>query len=86
MSKKSKRNRAKKSNLGKGIESQVGLAKGQMPAHTLTESKVATASPESSKYVALSERYQYVMPELKIISLIAGILFLILIVLSFVLR
>ncbi len=86
MSKKSKRNRAKKSNLGKGIKSQVGLATGQMPAHTLTESKVATASPESSKYVALSERYQYVLPELKIIILVAGILFLILIVLSFVLR
>ena len=86
MSKKSKRNKAKQKNLDKGIKSQVGLAAGQMPAHTLTESKVAAASPESSKYAAIAERYQYVLPELKIISLIAGILFLILVVLSFVLR
>jgi hypothetical protein len=85
MSKKSKRNRAKQRNPDTRIKSQVGLATGQMPGHTLTESKVTAASPESSKYAALSKQYQYVLPELKIISLIAGILFLILIVLSFVL-
>jgi hypothetical protein len=57
----------------------------RVPA-TTQESKVVASPSDVSPYATLSSRYQYVLPELKSIGIIAGILFLILIILSFVLR
>ena len=85
MSKKSKRNRARKRNLNQHIKSNVGVATEQTNTYTQSAPQAAVLTPESSKYKLLSERYQYVLPELKIIGVISGIIFLILIVLSFVL-
>jgi len=85
MSKKSKRNKAKKRNLDQRAKSRVGLKAEKTPAFSSTDKKVVEVSSESSKYQALSQRYQYVLPELKVIGVISGIIFIVLIVLSFVL-
>ena len=85
MSKKSKRNKAKKRNLDQRAKSRVGLQAEKTPAFSSTEKKVVEVSSESSKYQVLSQRYQYVLPELKVIGVISGIIFIVLIALSFVL-
>ena len=85
MSKKSKRNKAKKRYLDRQVKSRVGLTVEKTPAFSSTDIKVVEVSSESSKYQALSQRYQYVLPELKVIGVISGIIFIVLIVLSFIL-
>jgi len=86
MSKKSKRNRARKKNLNQRINISVAPGREQIPAYSLVAPKAATDSSEASKYKILSERYKYVLPELKVISVISGIIFLVLFLLSFLLR
>ena len=86
MSKKSKRNRTRKKNLNQRIGTNVAVAREQMPVYSSATPQTSAGSSELSKYKILSERYQYVLPELKVIGIISGIIFLILIILSFLLR
>ena len=86
MSKKSRRARAKQRSLDRRIQAKPGLVAECTPTSTSPDSKVLAPSSETSPYAALSSRYQYVLSELKSIGIIAGILFVILIILAFVLR
>ena len=74
MSKKSKRNRGRKRNLNQRIKSNVGVATEQTHTYSQAAPKAVVVSPESSKYKVLAERYQYVLPELKVIGIISGVL------------
>ena len=83
MAKKSRRARAKHQNGGR-------LPKGERSEHaqaskSTLESRVSLPSVESSPSSAQATRYQYVLPELRRIGIIAGTLFLVLIVLTFIL-
>ena len=85
MSKKSKRNKVKKRNLDQRTKSNVGLTAEKTPASSSTYRKVVEETSDSSKYQVLSQRYEYVLPELKVIGIISGIIFIVLIALSFIL-
>jgi len=85
MSKKSKRARARQRHLDRRLPPSTGLTTAHTSTTTMQDSKALTSS-EESPYVALSSRYRYVLPELRIIGIISGVLFFILIILSFVLR
>ncbi|MBM3166066.1 MAG: hypothetical protein FJZ83_00935 [Chloroflexi bacterium] len=85
MSKKSKRARARQRSLDRRLQPSSRVVAERTPA-TVQDSKSLAAPSGESLYAALSSRYQYVLPELRGIGIIAGILFLALIILSFVLR
>jgi hypothetical protein len=85
MSKRSRRARARQKSLDRRMQMRSGVMTERTTA-TTQESRVVASASEVSPYAALSSRYQYVLPELKSIGIIAGILFLILIILSFALR
>jgi hypothetical protein len=55
------------------------------PAEPKLESKAAVPSVEPAVSSAQATRYQYILPELRLIGIISGALFLILIILTFVL-
>jgi len=83
MSKKSKRAKAKRrtaANLAKKRPIE------RVPIRPATpESKASVPSVQSSLSSVQTTRYQYVLPELRRIGIIAGALLLILIVLTFIL-
>ena len=83
MAKKSRRTRAKQP-----IGSKAAIKKVErhiQPSTSTPAPKVSVTSVASSAALAQANRYQYVLPELRRIGIIAGVLFLILIVLTFVL-
>ena len=84
MTKKSRRARA---NQPIGSKSAIKKVERHIQPSTSTSGpKVSVTSVESSAaLLAQANRYQYVLPELRRIGIIAGVLFLILIVLTFVL-
>jgi hypothetical protein len=55
------------------------------PAEPKLEPKVAVPSVEPAISSVQATRYQYIIPELRLIGIISGVLFIILIVLTFVL-
>jgi hypothetical protein len=55
------------------------------PAVTKLEPKAAVPSVEPAVLPVQATRYQHIIPELRLIGIIAGILFILLIVLTFVL-
>ena len=55
------------------------------PAEPEPEPKAAAPSVESTIFSAQATRYRYILPELRHIGIIAGVLLIILIVLTFVL-
>jgi hypothetical protein len=83
MGKKSRRARAKHRAGGK-LAKRVP-AQRIHPSEPKLEFKAATPSIRPAFSSAQATRYQYVLPELRRIGIIAGVLFLILIILAFVL-
>ena len=83
MSKKSRRARARMRNFGPLTKA----AQGEQPqvSKPVPTSKTLAPSIESSSALAKMSQHQYVLPELKRIGIIAGVLLLILVVLTFVL-
>ena len=85
MAKKSRRAKAKhRARVAKAVE------EGRLQPLTSLPAKVQSTAQVSSKVQAtkvqdLTSRYQYVMPEVKRIGIIAGAIILVLIILSFVL-
>jgi len=55
------------------------------PAEPKLEPKAAVSSIEPAISSAQTARYQYILPELRLIGIISGVLFIILIILAFVL-
>jgi hypothetical protein len=55
------------------------------PAEPKLEPKAAVSSVESAISPAQTTRYQYILPELRLIGIISGVLFVILIVLACIL-
>ena len=90
MPKKSRRSKAKQhANLAKPIQERHPQQLEPTTAEP-RELKPATARPQSPARIShevqdFTSRYQYVMPELKLIGILAGSIMLILIILSFVL-
>lgn len=83
MAKKSRRARAKHRAGGKLAKR--GTVENVPAAKLILEPRAAAPSVSSSPSIATMSRYQYVIPELKRIGIIAGALFLILIILTFIL-
>ncbi|HEX75494.1 MAG TPA: hypothetical protein G4O12_02800 [Dehalococcoidia bacterium] len=83
MPKKSRRTRAKYRAAGKLAKG--GAGKHIPPQKPTSEPKTSVSSVEPSPSPAQVARYQYVLPELRRIGIIAGALCLILIVLTFIL-
>jgi hypothetical protein len=89
MGKKSRRARARarakvKQRAGGEVAKSI-TAERIYPAETKLESKVAVPSGEPAVSSAQATRYQYILPELRLIGIISGALLIILIVLTFVL-
>ena len=84
MAKKSRRARAKKP---AGNKSTIKKVEGHIqPSKSASIPKVPVSSVESlAALSAQANNYRYILPELRRIGIISGILFLILIVLTFVL-
>ncbi len=85
MAKKSKRAKAKyrarvASRAQEEHPQQLEPSPAEVPSTTRVSPKM-----QSSKVQDLSSRYQYVMPELKRIGIIAGVIIIVIIILSFVL-
>jgi hypothetical protein len=55
------------------------------PAEPKLESKAAVPSVEPAVSSAQATRYQYILPELRLIGIISGALFIIIIILTFLL-
>ena len=55
------------------------------PAEPKLEPKAAAPSVEPAVSSAQTARYQYILPELRLIGIISGVLFIILVILAFVL-
>ncbi len=80
MPKKSRRTKAKhRTRVAKAAQEGRSQQPGPLPAELQSPTRV------SPKAQDLTSRYQYVMPEIKRISIIAGAIILVLIILSFVL-
>jgi hypothetical protein len=80
MAKKSRRAKAKhRARVAKAVEEQRLQQPGPMPT------KVQSASRVPLKAQDLNSRYEYVIPEVKRIGIIAGAIILVLIILAFVL-
>jgi hypothetical protein len=84
MSKKSRRARAKRRAGGQGAQT-LRSERVQVPK-SIAASKATTPLVEPARSLVKPAQYQHVLPELRRIGIIAGALFLILIVLTFVLR
>jgi len=83
MSKKSRRARAKRRNFGQ-LPRTVQSERPQV-SKLVTASKILAPSVEPSLFSVKVGQHQYVLSELRHIGIIAGALFLVLIVLTFVL-
>jgi len=80
MPKKSRRAKAKhRTRAAKAAEEGRSQPLGPLPAEVQSPARVSPKVPD------LTSRYQYVMPEIKRIGIIAGAIILVLIILSFVL-
>lgn len=80
MAKKSRRTKAKRrAKVAKAV--QPGSPQKPRPP----TAKVQSAAPVSPKVQDLANRYEYVMPEVKRIGIIAGSIIVVLVILSFVL-
>lgn len=82
MSKRSRRNRSK-FNVTQQIVRR-GEVKRSESSKLVTEPRVLKSGGETTSALIQTTRYQYVVPELKRIGIIAGILFVIIIVLNFI--
>jgi len=82
MSKKSRRSRAK-SRAGQQITGGVPVKKEATPA-PLSQPDRPKRLPDTSTAVAYELRYKHIVPELRSIAIIAGALFIVLIILTFV--
>ena len=89
MAKKSRRAKAKqRARMAKAVEQRQPQQPTQQPMPTPTKLQPpARVSPKAQvpKAQDLASRYQYVMPDVKRIGIIAGAIILVLIILSFVL-
>jgi len=84
MSKKSRRVRAKRRTAAANLAKRVPIER--VPIRQApSESKASVPSVQPSLSSVQTTRYQYVLPELRRIGIIAGALLLILIVLTFIL-
>jgi hypothetical protein len=80
MPKKSRRAKAKRrTRVAKAAKEGRSQQPGPLPAEVQSPTRVSPKAPD------LTSRYQYVMPEVKRIGIIAGAIILVLIILSFVL-
>ena len=87
MGKKSRRARARaraKQRAGGELVKSIS-AERVYPAEPKLEPKAAMPSVEPAISSAQTARYQYILPELRLIGIISGVLFIILIILAFVL-
>lgn len=82
MSKRSRRARAKFKATQQAIDR--GEINRSEVAKAKTETRVLNAVTESPSVLAQTARYQYMLPELRRIGIIAGALFIIIIILSFI--
>ena len=90
MPKKSRRAKAKhRAAVAKAVQDLRSQQTGPVSAETQSPARVApraqVAKTQVPKAQDLASRYQYVMPEMKRIGIIAGSIVLVLIILSFVL-
>ena len=87
MGKKSRRARARaRAKQRFGIEPTRSMpAERIYPAEPKLEPKAAVPSVGPAISSAQATRYQYILPELRLIGIISGVLFIILIVLAFIL-
>ena len=90
MPKKSRRAKAKhRAAVAKAVQDLRSQQPGPVSAETQSPARVApraqVAKTQVPKAQDLASRYQYVMPEMKRIGIIAGSIVLVLIILSFVL-
>ena len=80
MPKKSRRAKAKqRTRVAKAAREVRSQKLGPLPAEVQSPTRVSPKAPD------LTSRYQYVMPEIKRIGIIAGAIILVIIILSFVL-
>jgi hypothetical protein len=80
MPKKSRRAKAKhRTRVAKAAREERSQKLGPLPVEVKSPARVSPKAPD------LTSRYQYVMPEIKRIGIIAGAIILVLIILSFVL-
>ena len=87
MGKKSRRARARaraKQRAGGELVKSIP-AERAYPAEPKLEPKAAVPSVEPAISSAQTRRYQYILPELRLIGIISGVLFIVLIVLAFIL-
>jgi len=85
MPKKSRRAKAKhRAVVGKAVQERNSQQPGPLSAEIQSPARVSPRA-HGPKAQDLTSRYQYVMPEVKRIAIIAGSIVLILIILSFVL-
>jgi hypothetical protein len=80
MAKKSRRAKTKnRSGAAKAVQERRPQQPGPIPAEPQSPAQISTKAQD------ITDRYQYVMPELKRIGIVAGAIILVLIILSFVL-
>jgi hypothetical protein len=80
MPKKSRRAKAKqRTRAARAAQEELSQQPGQLPAESQSTTQVSPKAPDSTS------RYQYVMPEIKRIGIIGGVIILVLIILSLVL-
>ena len=80
MPKKSRRTKAKqRTRAARVVQGERLQQPGTLPAELQSPARLSPKTPD------LTSRYQYVMPEIKRIGIIAGAIILVLIILSFVL-
>jgi hypothetical protein len=85
MAKKSRRAKAKqRARMAKAVEQSHPQQPMPMPTKLQSPARVSSKA-QAPKAQDLTSRYQYVLPEIKRISIIAGAIILVLIILSFVL-
>lgn len=85
MPKKSRRAKAKqRAAVAKAVQERVSQESGPLSAEIQSAARVSPRA-QVPKAQDLTSRYQYVLPEVKRIGIIAGSIILILIILSFVL-
>ena len=89
MGKKSRRARARarakaKQRAGGEVAKSI-TAERIYPAEPKLESKAAVSSVEPAVSSAQATRYQYILPELRLIGIISGALFIVIIILTFLL-
>jgi hypothetical protein len=85
MAKKSRRAKAKhRARVAKAVQEKRSQPLTPLPAEVQSPTRVSS-KVQALKAQDLTSRYQYVMPEVKRIGIIAGTIILVLIILSFVL-